>query len=501
MNCGGLQMNNIIVMPMIIPLLTGVILVFLRTRIKAQRVLSLLALLATAGVSLYLLNVIQTEGILSLDFGGWLPPYGILFVADSFAMLLVLTTSIVSTLILLYSFSSIGAARENMFFYSFVLFLIAGVNGSFLTGDLFNLFVCFEVMLLASYVLITLGGRKIQLVESIKYVAINVLSSWFFLLGIAYLYGSVGTLNLAHLSERVAEVGQGPLLTVISLIFLIVFSLKSGLLLYFWLPGSYSSPPTAIAALFGALLTKVGIYALFRMFTLVFYHEPSITHSLIGIMAAITMIGGSIGAIAYKDIRQIVSYNVVITVGFILVGLAVFTEVAFQGAIYYLVHDMIIKSLLFLLAGTMIYLTGTSRIEEMSGLIRNYPLLGWLFFLSILSLAGIPPLSGFIGKLYIGQGAVDTGSFVLLGLAFLSGMFVLYSLLKIFMNTFWGETIISEDEETPLKKRLLFPCVLLGIATIALGVGAESIAVYVSDAAYTLMHPEVYVDAVLNRSE
>lgn len=492
-------MNNIVVMPMIIPLLTGVILVFLRPYVKVQRVLSLLAMLATVGVSIYILNLIQTEGILSLDFGGWLPPYGILFVADSFSVLLVLTTAIVSSIILLYAFSSIGAARENMFFYSFVLFLIAGVNGSFLTGDLFNLFVCFEVMLLASYVLITLGGRKIQLVESIKYVSINVLSSWFFLLGIAYLYGTVGTLNMAHLSERIAEVGQGPLLTVISLVFLIVFSLKSGLLLYFWLPGSYSSPPTAIAALFGALLTKVGIYAMFRMFTLVFYHEPTITHSLIGIMAAITMIGGSIGAIAYKDIRQIVSYNVVITVGFILVGLAVSTEIAIQGSIYYIVHDMIIKALLFLLAGTMIYLTGTSRIENMSGLIRNYPLLGWLFFLSVLSLAGIPPLSGFIGKLYVGQGAIDAGEFGLLAIAFLSSMFVLYSLLRIFMNTFWGETIISEDEEVPLKKRLLLPCVLLGIGTLALGVGAEGLAAYVSDAAYTLMNPEVYVDAVLNR--
>ena len=198
-------MNNIIVMPMIIPLLTGVILIFLRPFVKVQRVLTLLAMIATGVISIYILNLIQTDGILRLDFGGWLPPYGILFVADSFSMLLVLTTAIVSSLILLYAFFSIGAARENMFFYSFVLFLIAGVNGSFLTGDIFNLFVCFEVMLLASYVLITLGGRKIQLVESVKYIVINVLSSWFFLLGIAYLYGTVGTLNMAHMSVRIAE--------------------------------------------------------------------------------------------------------------------------------------------------------------------------------------------------------------------------------------------------------------------------------------------------------
>lgn len=493
-------MSNIIVMPMIIPLLTGVFLVFLRPYVKVQRAVSLLSILATLGVGIYILNRIQTDGILRLDFGGWLPPYGILFVADSFSVLLVVTTALVTGILLLYAFSSIGKAHENMFFYPFVFFLLAGVNGSFLTGDLFNLFVCFEVMLLSSYVLITLGGRKVQLVESIKYVSINVLSSWFFLLAIAYLYGTVGTLNMAHLSARVAEVGQGSLLTIISIVFLLVFSLKAGLLLYFWLPGSYSAPPTAVAALFGALLTKVGIYALFRIFTLIFYHEPVITHTLIGVMAALTMIGGSIGAIAYNDIRQIVSYNVVIAVGFILVGLAVASEVAIQGSIYYLVHDMIIKALLFLLAGTVIYLTGTARIEQMSGLIRNYPMLGWLFFITMLSLAGIPPLSGFIGKVYVGQGAIETGSYVLLGLAFLSSIFVLYSLLRIFMNCFWGETIINEDDDVPLPKGMLIPCVLLGVLTLALGLGAEGIAAYVSDAAHTLVHPEVYIEAVMNGS-
>src|SRR5699024_5621056 len=163
-----------------------------------------------------------------------------------------------------------------------VLFLTAGVNGSFLTGDLFNLFVCFEVMLIASYILVMLGGRKVRLQESIKYIAINVLSSWIFLVGIAYLYGAMGTVNMADLADKVSQAGQSPLLTTVSILFLIVFALKSGLLLFFWLPGSYSVPPAAVAALFGALLTKVGVYAMFRIFSLIFPHEPSVTHTLIG---------------------------------------------------------------------------------------------------------------------------------------------------------------------------------------------------------------------------
>lgn len=490
-------MNNLIVLPMVIPILTGIFLVFFKSKIVLQRTLSLLALLANIGVSFYLLQRIQTEGILRLDFGEWKPPFGILFVADSFAMLLVLTTSIVSALILIYSFSSTKERTEKNYFYSFILFLIAGVNGSFLTGDLFNLFVNFEVMLIASYILIVIGGKRRHFMSSITYVTVNVISSSFFLIGIAYLYGTLGTLNMAHLSERIAEAGQPPIITAISIVFLLVFGTKAGLFLYHWLPRSYSSPPTVVAALFGALLTKVGIYALIRTFTLLFYHEQQFTHKLIGILAIITLIGGSIGAIAYNNIKQIVAYNVIISVGFILIGLAVMTPEAMEGSIFYLIHDMLVKALLFLVIGTVAYLTGTAQISRMSGLIKNYPLLGWIFFITILSLVGIPPLSGFVGKILIGQGAIDVSAYVLLGVGFASSLFVLYSLLRIFMNCFWGETLISEENQTPMKKGMYVPLVLLTALTLFLGIGAETIATYVTDAANTLLNPQVYIDAIL----
>lgn len=456
-------------------------------------------LIANSIISFIILNKVQVEGILRIDFSGWAPPFGILFVADSFATLLVLTANIIALICVLYAIPTIGEKREKLYFYSFVCFLIAGVNGSFLTGDLFNLFVTFEVMLLASYALITLGASRAQLKESVRYIAINVISSSFFLIAIAYLYGTLGTLNMAHLSERIAEVGQTPILTVISIVFLLVFSIKSGLLLFQWLPGSYSTPPTAIAALFGALLTKVGIYALFRTFTLLFYHEQEITHTLIAIMAVITLIAGGLGAISYNNIKQIVTFNVVITVGFVLVGLAFMTTTSMEGAVYYLMHDMIGKSLLFLLAGTMIYLTGTERMDQMSGLIRNYPVLGWMFFIVVLSLTGIPPLSGFLGKMLLGQAAIETGSYVLLAVSFLSSMVILYSLIRIFMSSFWGETIISKEEEKPLRKSLIFPSAVLVVLTFALGIGAEAVAPYIKDAAHTLMNPEIYIDAVMKK--
>lgn len=490
-------MSNLIVLPMIIPILTGILLIFLRPYIKVQRWISVLSILAVGGLSIYLLQEVTANGLITLEFGGWESPFGIVFVADSFALLLVLTTSFITLVTLLFAFSTIGEARERMFFYSFVNFLIAGVNGSFLTGDLFNLFVSFEVMLVASYILVMMGSKKAQLQESIKYIAINVLSSWVFLVAIAYLYGTLGTVNMAHLAQRVSEVGQTPLITTISILFIIVFSLKSGMLLFFWLPGSYSVPPTAVAALFGALLTKVGIYAMFRMFTLIFIHEPTITHTLIGIMAGITLIVGSIGAIAYQDLRQIAAFNIVIAVGFIMVGLAIATPIALSGSIYYLIHDMIVKALLFLLVGTIILLTDKTRIYQMSGLIKNYPILGWLFFVVMLSLAGIPPFSGFIGKFLIGEGAVETGSYVLLALAFISSLFVLYSLLRIFLNCFWGETILSIEDEKPMRPAWIIPSIILGVATLALGLGVETIEVYVSDAARVLTNPDIYIDAVM----
>ena len=233
--------------------------------------------------------------------------------------------------------------------------------------------------------------------------------------------------------------GQDGLITTVALLFLIVFSLKAGLLLYFWLPGSYSAPPTAIAAIFAALLTKVGIYAIFRMFTLIFYHEVEITHLLIGILAALTMVLGSMGASGYWDVKKILTYNVIISVGFIIAGLVSMTESGLTGSVYYLIHDMVIKALVFLIGGTIIHITGTSNLKDMSGLIRNHPFLGWMFFISALAMVGIPPLSGFLGKVFITKGTFETGYYWLGSCRFDCKFIHLYSMLKVFMNAFWEQ--------------------------------------------------------------
>ena len=489
-------MNNLVVLPIVIPLFAGMFLILFKERILFQRVAAVLALLLTIGTAGFLIKEIESHGIQTLQMGSWPAPFGITVAADMFSALLLLTGNIVAFICLLFAFRSLNRKIELTYFYPLFLFLITGVNGSFLTGDLFNLYVFFEVLLIASYVLVSIGGKKKQLGEAMKYVVINVLSSTFFLFAIAYLYSITGTLNLAHLSVRIAESGQDGFTTAVALLLLLVFAIKAGLFLFFWLPGSYSVPPTAVAAVFAALLTKVGIYAIFRMFTLIFHHQLTVTHWFIGILAAATMILGGFGASAYGDIKQILTFNVVIGAGFILAGLASFTPEGISGSVFYLIHDMISKALVFLIGGIVIHLTGTSRLKDMSGLIRTHPVLGWVFFIAILALAGIPPLSGFVGKVLVTEGTFTGGYYWLGAIGILTSLMILYSLLKIFMNAFWGETVLSVEEEKGTTRGLMLPIVTLAGLTVIVGLFAGLITPYIDQAAYSLLHPELYIEAV-----
>lgn len=491
-------MNNLIILPIVIPFLAGIILIFFNKNIKAQKLISAFASLLAIVVSGIIVHTVHVNGIQSLAIGNWEAPYGIVLVADMYASLLVLTTAIIGFTALLFAFSTITPDREKFYFYPVVQFLLLGVTGAFLTGDIFNLFVFFEVMLMSSYMLIVLGSSKIQLRESVKYILVNIISSALFVIAVAYLYAVTGTLNMADLSVKIADMGQTGLLTVIAILFLVIFGLKGAIFpLYFWLPGSYQAPPAVITALFGALLTKVGIYSITRVYTLIFYHEPSYTHQILAWLAALTIIFGVIGAIAYWDIKKIIIYNIITAVGVILFGIAANTPNAVEGSIYYLVHDMIIKGALFFLVGAIIAITGTSNLRKFSGLISSHPLLGWMFFIATLSLAGIPPLSGFIGKLKIIQGGFEAEEYTISFVVLLSSLLVLYSVMKIFINGFWGEPSNEEVYKGKSVKGMVAPIAILLVLSIAYGFGIESISPYISQATDTLLDPTIYIQAVL----
>jgi multicomponent Na+:H+ antiporter subunit D len=491
-------MTNLLILPILIPLLTAVILMFFGKQIKVQRGIAAVSTAATIAASFVLVGTIHEQGIQTLNLSSWEAPFGITLVSDMLSALLVTTTSIITFVVVIYSFKSIGIEREKFYYYPVIQFLLVGVNGAFTTGDIFNLFVFFEVMLMSSYVLLVLGGTKIQLRESIKYLLVNVISSALFVIAVAYLYSVVGTLNMADISVKIAEVNQPAILTVVAVLFLIVFGLKGGIFpLYFWLPGSYYAPPMPILALFGALLTKVGIYSIMRTYTLFFYHDTGFTHEMLSVLAMITIVVGCIGAIAYWDVKKIIIYNIVIAVGVILFGVSVMSPESLEGSVYYLIHDMVIKAALFLLIGVMIKITGTTNLRKMGGLIKEYPWLGWTFLVAAFSLAGIPPLSGFIGKLLILRGSFGTEDYVGAALVLASSLLVLYSVIKIFLNGIWGMPKEYNGISKGNARYLWSTSAILVALAVCYGFGAEAIRPFISQATEVLLDPTIYIDAVL----
>ncbi|MDQ0270885.1 Na+/H+ antiporter subunit D [Cytobacillus purgationiresistens] len=494
-------MINFLILPILIPLITGVLLIFANKSIKLQRWIAGLSAFLTVIVAALLVQKVRNDGVQTLNLSNWDAPFGITLVSDMFSALLVLTTSIVALACVIYSFKGIGEDREKFHYYSAVNFLIVGVNGAFTTGDIFNLFVFFEVMLMSSYVLIILGGTKIQLRESIKYILVNVISSALFVISIAYLYSVVGTLNIAHISVRLSEisgVSQPGIITVLGVLFLIVFGLKGAIFpLYFWLPGSYYAPPAPVMALFGALLTKVGVYSITRTYSMFFYQESGFIQQLLIILAILTVIAGIIGALAYWDVKKIVIYNIIVAVGVILFGVATMNIDALTGSVFYLIHDMIIKAALFLLVGLMAAIAGTSNLRSMGGMIKRYPGLGWTFFLAALALSGIPPLSGFVGKLLIVQGGFSSEHYWGAAIVLISSLLVLISIMKIFINGIWGKPRSFETENSVPYRKLMIAPVMLVVLSIFYGVGADFVYPYISQAAETLTNANIYIDAVL----
>nr|WP_186576518.1 Na+/H+ antiporter subunit D [Aquibacillus kalidii] len=491
-------MSNLAVLPIVIPMIAGILLAFFHKKIPLVRSLAKILTTTNTLVVLFIWLYVKENGAVILETGGWEAPYGIILVADLLSITLVLTTNIIGIAAVFYAPASLSKKQEEFYFYTFFFLLITGVSGAFITGDLFNLFVFFEVLLMASYALIVLGGGKVQLRESIKYVLINLFSSMLFVTAVAFLYSVVGTVNMAHIAERVQGVEQKGILTTIGILLFFVFGTKAALFpLYYWLPKPYTVPNPVVSALFGALLTKVGIYSILRVFTLIFIHDTDFTHTFFLWIAGLTLIFGVIGALSTNNIKLIVAYNIIPAVGFMLIGIAIFNETSLSGTVYYLIHDMIIKAALFLLVGAVVYLTGTTDLRKMKGLIHHYPLLGWLFFLSSFVLAGIPPFSGFIGKLQLLKGAFEEGEILIVIVGLLASLLILLSMIRIFIQAFWGEKDETVTVNKAAARRFTLPVVFLLFFSVFLGVGAELIFPSVEQIADYLMNPEIYIQSVL----
>lgn len=486
--------NILTMLPIILPFIAGVIMLFIGKRPIPHRMVSAVAGLLIVGVAAFNVYYVYGNGTMITFVSNWSAPFGISVVYDMVAALLVLTTSIVTFFVIIYSFQSIGYEREKYYYYPMVMFMITGINGAFTTGDIFNMFVFFEVFLLASYVLITLGSRKVQLQEGFKYLVVNVVSSNFFLVGLAYLYSVTGSLNMADIHIKLSNYdGNLAIMTIIAVVFIFVFATKAGLFpLYFWMPGSYKAPPMPVIALFGALLTKVGVYAIARTFSLFFTNDVAFTHQVLLLMALLTIVAGCIGALAYTDMKQIIIYNIMIAIGVIIVGFSMMDYAGTVGAMYYLIHDMIIKAALFLLIGFIIYRTGKNDAADLGGLIKQHPVVGWTFFIASLSLAGVPPFPGFYGKLFIVESAFDNGHAIAAIIVLLSSLVVLYSIMKVFIKVFWGEPAEPIELKNIKSDKLLFSAIGLVIVSTVFGLSADFLFPIFEMAAESFYNPSSY---------
>lgn len=501
-------MQFLLVLPVVIPQATAILALLFRRRVVVQRAISLLGALGLLIASSVLLFEVWQGGIQATQMGGWAAPFGITLVADLLSAGLVLVTALVAVAVVLYSFDGLGADREKFGFHPLLHLLLMGVCGAFITGDIFNLYVWFEVLLIASFVLLVLGNEKPQLDGAVKYVGINLISSVSFLAAIGLLFGVTGTLNMADLSTTLSEMegfrGSG-LEAALASLFLIGFGIKAAIFpLYFWLPASYHTPPAVIGAVFAGLLTKVGIYSIVRLFTIVFAFPTGYTQWVLLVLAGLTMLVGVVGALVQRDLQRLLAFLVISAMGYILMGLAFYSEMGLAGTVFYTLQDVITKALLFLLAGLMVRATGVRTIDQMGGLYEHRPLLATIFIVPAFSLAGFPPFPGFWGKVALLRAGLEAEQWLLVAVALGVGLLTLLVVGQVWARAFWREAPneVAEGEEASVVKvvwsrALDAPVVALALVLLALGLYARPLYGIAERAAAHLIDPSLYIQAVL----
>ena len=495
-------MNNILALPVLLPLLGAALTLVLGRRPRAQRTASISVLSVSVVIAAFLVYLTATEGRIVLWVADWPRPLGIALVADRLSAIMLLTSASMTLAVLIFS---VGADQSEddrrtpvSIFHPSFLVLSAGVTNAFLAGDLFNLFVGFEMLLFASYVLITLGATGERVRAGTTYLIVNLLSSTLFLIALAVIYAATGTVNLAQLSIRLGQLPDG-LQAVLQLLLLIVFAIKAAVFpLSAWLPDSYPTAPAPVTAVFAGLLTKVGVYAIIRTQTLLFPDRHLTV--LLSVAALLTMIIGILGAVAQTEIKRMLSFTLVSHIGYMIFGIALASQAGLAGAIFYTVHHITIQTTLFLVAGLIEVRGGSTSLNRLGGLATVAPALGVLFFIPAMNLAGIPPLSGFIGKIGLLRAGVADGSWlswVLVTGSVVTSLLTLYAMAKVWNRAFWrapAEPALRGS--TPARNTM----VTAG-ALVAVGLGLTAVAgplySYADHAAAELLDRAGYLAAVL----
>ena len=492
-------MNVLIPACIVIPL-AGVALSVIFARVRSvQRFVSLASVLGALVASVLVLAEVRDGDVVAVHVGGWSAQVGITLVADLMSAMFLVVSLAVVLVVLVFAIGQRGTEVDSPIFHPVYLALAAGVSLAFLTGDLFNLFVAFEMMLISSYVLLTLGAKRDQLLVGKTYVVINLLASTLFITAIGFVYAATGSVNLAELSNRFADLPDEAAMAL-GMLLLVVFGIKAAIFpLFFWLPDSYPTAPISITAVFAGLLTKVGVYAMIRTNTLFGLEDLS---SVILVVAALTMVIGVLGAIAQNDVKRILSFHIISQIGYMMMGLGLFTVAGLAGAILFIIHQIPVKASLFLVGGLIEQREGTSRLKHVGGLLHSAPVIAVLFLLAGLSLAGLPPFSGFVAKLALVEAGVGREAMGIVAISLIVSVLTLFSVTKIWAGVFWGAPEDAPEARTVRPGAVSVPITTAAAAaavaiTLGIALAAGTIYDWSSVAAADLLQPAKYLEAVL----
>lgn len=500
------MINNLTILPIVFQFLAGIILLFYWGKIDIQKTLSILLSVISLGIAIWLFDTTWKQGIQISHAGNWDSPFGISFVSDVFSATMILLTSISGLAVSMFASGSLRKERIQFGFFPILHFLLMGLIGAFLAGDIFNLYVWFEVVIISSFVLLTLGGKKKQLEGAMKYVSLNLLASSLFLVGIGFVYGLTGTLNFADVAIKIAAIPDRGLVNTTAGIFLVAFGIKSAIFpLYFWLPAAYHTPPAAVSAIFGGLMTKLGVYSIIRCFTLMLGGDE---HLGVGfsILAGLTILSGGMGALLQKSLSKSFGYLIICHIGFMMVGLGMYTELAIIGTIFYLIHDIVVKTNLFMISGLVLKMHGTENINELGGMYKNHALLSLLLAIPLFSLVGFPPLSGFWSKIFLIKGGLESQEYFLIGAIIVGSFITLWVVGKIWMEVFWkkaenlpkpADGVYFHQMSASNRLLMVIPIAFLAAVSLFVGLGAEHIIEVSHKIANDLMYNGPYIQAVL----
>ena len=520
-------------LPVLIPTLAAAVTLFAGRTPRLQRSIAVAALAAVVAVCAALVYLADRDGTLVVHVGGWsqsvpgMGPLGITLVVDRLSSLMLLVSAIVLLAVVFYAIGQgirDGDERQPVsIFLPTYLVLSAGVCTAFLAGDLFNLFVGFEVLLSASFVLLTIGASTDRVRAGIAYVMVSMVSSLIFLIGLAMIYAATGTLNMAELSLRLEDIPSGTRGAMFAVL-MVAFGIKAAVFpLSTWLPDSYPTAPAPVTAVFAGLLTKVGVYAIIRAHSLLF--PGGALDDVLLVAALVTMLVGVFGAIAQSDIKRLLSFTLVSHIGYMVFGIALGSELGMSGAIYYVAHHIVVQTTLFLVVGLIERQAGASTLQRLGGLAAASPLLALVFIVPALNLGGIPPFSGFIGKVALLEAGVQDASvlsWALVAGSVITSLLTLYVMARVWTKAFWRaradapegnladaspSSLIDDSEEDidhadrddvgRMPVGMLIPTGALIAVGLALTVFAGPIFAYSERAAAEVIDRHQYISAVL----